>query len=586
MQRIPVADIAGRLNQQIENLCQYLLPHGRRVGPLWEVGSINGEPGKTLKVKLTGEHQGKWIDWNGQENKGDALDLWAQSRGISMPDAIREAKRWLGINEPEIEEKKYARPVDDKPKVNPDGPAMHWLVTERKLKPEIVNRYRVQGDTQRKAIIFPAYSPSETLINRSYRTLEAEKKVWQDKEAAPCLFGWQALTPEDYASREILICEGQIDAMTWAQWGIPALSVPNGSGNKWLDYEWENLQVFKTIYLSFDNDGKTEKSLQEAISRLGKHRVRVVKFRHKDANDALKAGVTAEQAKAWVDSSEYINVPHLVTADHFADGLVDEFFPDPNAPRFYLPFTKHDDVARSFEFRPGELTLWTGVSGHGKSTALNFGVMSLGSRRGKKSLICSFEMLPKKVMRRMILATGVNIETEADARGIAKALGQKILFCDKIGSIRQEDLFDLMEYAYARYGVGDIAVDSLMRIEGLQEDYPAQNAFIIRCVTFARETGVHIHIVAHPRKASGNSSPEAHEIAGSGHLRDNADNVVAVFRNREKEEKRERGENGWQSMPDAKFTVLKDREKGEYLEFPLRYDPERFCYSKFTPNNQ
>lgn len=581
MSRIDVSEISRKLANNIHALVGHLLPAGRQHGNTWEVGSIHGEPGKTLKVNLAGEHQGRWVDWNGQEHKGDALDLWAQSRNIALPEAIREAKRWLGIADdlPQMEQRIYSRPKDDKQVVNPQGPAMHWLVTERKLKPEIVNRYRVQGDSEKKAIIFPAYSPEGTLINRSYRTLTAEKKVWQDKDAAPCLFGWHALTSDDFASREILICEGQIDAMTWAQWGIPALSVPNGSGNKWLDYEWENLQVFKTIYLSFDNDGKTAKSLKEAVARLGKHRVRVVRFSHKDANDALKAGVTAEQAKAWLSSSEYETMPNLVHAEKFADEVAEELFPDASRPMVTIPATTHKDPRRSFEFRPGELTLWTGVSGHGKSTMLNQSIVLMAVQRKRPSLIFSFEMLPRKVIVKAIFGANMRPGNKAEARMAAKQLSQHLLFCDRNGSITEPELFEMMEYAYARYGIGDIVIDSLMRVRGLQENYPAQTEFITRLVTFTRDTGTHVHLVAHPRKQNGHAAPQAHDIAGSSHIRDNADNVLVVWRNREKEQMRERNEDGWQELPDAKLIVEKDRERGEFIEFALSYDRNTYRYS-------
>jgi hypothetical protein len=44
---------------------------------------------------------------------------------------------------------------------------------------------------------------------------------------------------------------------------------------------------------------------------------------------------------------------------------------------------------------------------------------------------------------------------------------------------------------------------------------------------------------------------------------------------------RERNEDGWQGMPDAKLIVEKDREKGDFVEFPLSFDPHKFKYDKF-----
>jgi len=578
--RIGIQEVATRLADNIENLCMHLLPAGKRHGATYEVGSIFGEPGKTLKVNLGGQHRGHWVDWNGQEHKGDALDLWSQSKGIPLPDALREAKQWLGIHEPALPDRSWKKPADDRPVLDINGTAMNWLVSKRCLTPAIVNRYRVQGDKAARAIVFPCYSPSGALVNRSWRTLDAEKKVWQDKEAAPCLFGWHALSKEDYATREILICEGQIDAMTWALWGVPAISIPNGSGKTWLEYEWQNLESFKTIYLSFDEDGAGRKNLEEVCGRLGKHRCRVVRMPHKDANAALQAGVRAPEARGWVETAEYATVAHLVNAAHYTEQTVDVFFPSAEKQGHATNETTHENAELTFRFRPAELTLWTGVSSHGKSTLLNNLMLKLANKTQRPVLIISFEMQPAKVLRRLILSSGMVVENQKDVRDAVDFLKAWLLFCDKEGSIERAELFELMNYAFARYGISHVCVDSLMRIRGLEENYPAQNEFVTDLATFAHETGVHVHLVTHPRKAPGHNSPEAHDIKGSGHIRDNADNILVVWRNREKEKMMEEKKPGTDKMPDAILKVEKDREEGTYREFKLAFN--RFNY-RFTP---
>lgn len=580
--RVGIQEVSQRLADNIENLCAHLLPSGAKHGQVYEVGSIHGEPGKTLKVNLGGQYRGHWQDWNGQEHKGDALDLWAQARAIPIPEALRQAKEWLGIHEPVLPDRTYAKPVNDRPELTMDGRAMTWLMQKRGLKPSIVNLYRVQGDAKAEAIVFPCYSPTGDLVNRSWRTLTTPKKVWQDKEAAPCLFGWQTLTPAIYAKREILICEGQIDAMTWAQWGVAALSIPNGSGKTWLEYEWPNLEAFKTIYLSFDDDGAGRKNLDEVCSRLGKHRCRIVRMPHKDANAALVAGVAEAEARGWVEAAEYATVAHLVNAAHYTEQTIEAFFPSEEKQGHAVPQTVHSDPALTFRFRPAELTLWTGVSSHGKSTLLNYLLLMLSVKTTRPVLIVSFEMQPAKVLRRLMLACGMVIANPKDVRDALRDMKHRLLFCDKEGSIEKAELFELLNYAYARYGISHVGIDSLMRIRGLEENYPAQNEFVTDLATFAHETGVHVHLVAHPRKSPGHNSPEAHDIKGSGHIRDNADNILVVWRNREKEKMIEEKKPGTDKMPDAILKVEKDREEGTYREFRLAFNRFNYHYTPWT----
>lgn len=579
-----IQEISQRLADSIESLCTYLFPAGKRAGQYFEVGSVNGEPGKTLKVNLAGDKRGRWIDWNGQDDKGDDLDLWAAARGVALPVALREAKDWLGIKDPIADqERTWNAPKDDKPEIQAAGRAMQWFTTERKIEPRIVNLFKVQADAEKRAVVFPSYSPDELLVNRSYRAItpgeDGKKKVWQDAGAAPSLFGWQSFSPEDYAKREVLICEGQIDAMTWRQWGFPALSLPNGSGKTWIPYEFNNLEAFKTIYLALDQDAAGKKNEAEIVSRLGKHRVRIVKYPHKDANEALKAGATQKDAEGWVEASEYQSVPHLVDASHFAEEVAEEFFPENGKEGHVLHYLTHRNDELSFRFRPAELTIWTGVSFHGKSTFLNASMLALAAKIKRPSLIISLEMAPKKILRRLILSTGVKISNRQEAKEATCYLKEWILFCDKIGNITKEELFEMLAYAHARYGIAHAAIDSLMRIRGLEENYPAQNEFVTDLVKFARESGVHIHLVAHPRKANNGDAPSSNDIKGSGHIRDNADNVMVVWRNIEKEKKQEAGEET-EGMPDAKVFVEKDREDGNIREFPLNFVPHQYSYSR------
>jgi len=92
------ADMADRLAQQAETFTAYLLPNGKRDGAHWIVGSINGEKGQSLKVTLTGEKVGKWIDYADDTQHGDLLDLLAAVRSMSLSDALREAKDYLGLS--------------------------------------------------------------------------------------------------------------------------------------------------------------------------------------------------------------------------------------------------------------------------------------------------------------------------------------------------------------------------------------------------------------------------------------------------------------------------------------------------------
>jgi hypothetical protein len=92
------ADIAAMLASQIASLAPQLLPGGRRCGPEWRVGGVDGSPGQSLAVHIgAGPKAGVWMDFSTGES-GDALDLIAavHCRGDAKA-AYRWALHYLGM---------------------------------------------------------------------------------------------------------------------------------------------------------------------------------------------------------------------------------------------------------------------------------------------------------------------------------------------------------------------------------------------------------------------------------------------------------------------------------------------------------
>jgi twinkle protein len=100
--------------------------------------------------------------------------------------------------------------------------------------------------------------------------------------------------------------------------------------------------------------------------------------------------------------------------------------------------------------------------------------------------------------------------------------------------------------------------------------FRAQSNFTGRLVEFAKKFEVHVHLVAHPRKAQGNL--EADDVSGSGDITNRADNVFSLDRLDEKDARAK----GY----DAALKVLKNRSFGETPHIGLCYDPATRRYRK------
>ena len=65
--------------------------------------------------------------------------------------------------------------------------------------------------------------------------------------------------------------------------------------------------------------------------------------------------------------------------------VITRYFHDKTAPRGWLtPWPKLGNLLR---FRPGEVSLWTGISGHGKSLALGQTSISLVAQQQRNNFV-------------------------------------------------------------------------------------------------------------------------------------------------------------------------------------------------------
>jgi len=193
-------------------------------------------------------------------------------------------------------------------------------------------------------------------------------------------------------------------------------------------------------------------------------------------------------------------------------------------------------------FMKGELSIWTGNSSSGKSTLL--GQLSLSSvNDGFGVLMYSGELRPHRVKNWLHLqAAGRQFTQPTEYENlyyVQKKHGELIdkwmdkkfyLYNNDYGSEYTQLLADLRERLNKK-DIDVVVLDNIMTLDldELGNEMNGQQTSAVKSLSaLAKEYDVHIHVVAHPKKAKTLLRPD--DISGTGNIRNLADNVFIVHR--------------------------------------------------------
>lgn len=265
------------------------------------------------------------------------------------------------------------------------------------------------------------------------------------------------------------------------------------------------------------------------------------------------------------------HIAKVVPADAFADDVAASFYAPLEARGDTLPFTK---LNHRFRFRPGEVTIWAGFNGHGKSLLLGQAMMHMISGHAKKVCVASMEMKPATTLQRIARQFfGSPQPTRDELSEFFTLIGAHFWLYDHQGVVQSRELIAAMKYCARDLGIHHFVIDSLMKCGMGEDDYNGQKSFVDQLCSIGRDSDMHIHLVCHSRKAGDESKvPGKMDIRGSGSISDQVDNVITVWRN--KDERRPLGE-------DAVLQVDKQRNGEWEGKLMLTYNQSGQSFQEF-----
>ena len=232
---------------------------------------------------------------------GDIYTWIMERKGLAFSQALRLAAHEIGVSipEPRIYQPEEVRTAAESKRGSLDasryrslvqgGKVYAYLTEKRKLRPDQLALYSVGEIADGEAYAF-AYKwqpdsakPPRTEFLKVVKVdrVDGKKEEWRDpKGGKNILFGMMAV-PAD--AQELIICEGEIDAITWSQYGFPAVSVPCGAASTtWIPVCWDWLQRFRKLHISFDEDRAGRLKVSEIVTRLGMARTDIIRLPMKE----------------------------------------------------------------------------------------------------------------------------------------------------------------------------------------------------------------------------------------------------------------------------------------------------------------
>lgn len=291
--------------------------------------------------------------------------------------------------------------------------------------------------------------------------------------------------------------------------------------------------------------------------------------------NTIPANINFEQYLVLEDDKARLQV-----AGAFASKVMDNFHGAQSVAGVGLPWDEQKAFVR---LRPGKVSLWTGVTHHGKSTALSHAMVH-ALAQGERVCIWSGEETPDVTLEVMCAQALCNAKPSAHAiADYVASVGSSLWFYDQLGVVPAKRLLGVMAYASRELGITQFVIDSLMKTAVRTDDYDGQKDFVNQLAAFGRLTGCHIHLVAHMRKGKDESLGSIMDVKGGQEIIGQVDNIFLVWKNQAKLDEGSKIAPDPKIMgePDTVFSVNKQRGRNTWTgKFNLSYHKAVMQFSR------
>uniref|UniRef100_A0A8B9IRZ6 Twinkle mtDNA helicase n=1 Tax=Amazona collaria TaxID=241587 RepID=A0A8B9IRZ6_9PSIT len=445
-------------------------------------------------------------------------------------------------------------------------------VTDATLK-----RFGVRYLRTAKSLVFPWFSPRDATL-KGLKLLRVEKKgdtIVYVEETLPRfdsyynLFGLPLIGCRD---TELVLTGWELDALALHQaTGVASLALPRGSTSlppALLPY----LEQFKRITLWLGEDLRSWEAAKLFARKLSLKRCSLVRPGNLQPRplEALNQGMDLTKIlRAALPASHKSIVSFRQLREEVFGELANS---EQVAGVKWARFPELNKLLKGH--RRGELTVFTGPTGSGKTTFISEYALDL-CMQGVCTLWGSFEISNvrlAKIMLTQFATQRLDDKLELYDEWADRFEDLPLYFMTFHGQQNIKAVIDTMQHAVYMYDITHVVVDNLqfmMGYEHLSVDRLAAQDYIIGAFRkFATDNTCHITLVIHPRKEDDEKELQTASIFGSAKASQEADNVL-ILQDRK-----------LVSGPGKRYLqVSKNRFDGDVGVFPLEFSKTSLTFS-------
>jgi len=305
--------------------------------------------------------------------------------------------------------------------------------------------------------------------------------------------------------------------------------------------------------------------------KIGEERCRVVHNQYPSALSAVRKKMNVQEI---VSSAKALHHEYITTFDSLRHDVYLEFLQSEELEG--VKWKRFDGLNGLMKgFRRGEMTIFTGRTGSGKTTFMSEYSLDL-CMQGVNTLWGSFEVKNVRLIRMMMKQFSlINLDENLDQFEKVADKFQKLplYFTTFHGAEAVDKVLDAMSHAVYVHDIAHIIIDNIQFMigsgSGSLDRFQQQDMCIEKFRKFATLHNCHVSLVIHPRKEV-DAVLTVHSVFGGGKATQEADNVLLLQE---------------ESSPQTFFKkksieVAKNRYAGDLGQVPLSFTKPVLCLSK------